>query len=458
MLEKTGNFFAEKVRKILPDSFVFALILTFVTIVLAVAFAGAAPADIAESWIKGVFETDIIFFAFLMIMILTFGFTIGVSKPFFRFFNWLARFITKPWQVYFFLTLFSILLMLINWGLAPVLAVMAVEICKRVRGVDYRVAIASFYSGLLVWHGGMSSSAALMMATRETAQTFIDRGYISDIIPVSQTLLIPTNFALIASVAILLPILVLLLRPKNVDERWDPALQYEKKHGRPTDTKAPDFSPPAEKETPTVADWLNNSPIVSIFLFVLCIIGFAGIIQGVGFNLAALAFLMLGLGVLLQWRPINFVNTMKGAITGSAEIVILFPLFGGVMGLFMDTGLATIFAEGLLNFATAATLPWFSFVIASIINFFIPSGGAEWLVLGPPVLEAAHLVGADTGKTIIGFAYGDALTNLVNPFWTLTFLPIMGQLMNIRPRDFMGYTALICLIFFVVKSMIILFV
>ncbi|TFH40167.1 MAG: short-chain fatty acid transporter, partial [Chrysiogenales bacterium] len=160
MLERTGNFFAEKVRKILPDSFVFAVLLTFITVILALTMTGAGPKEIIEAWVKGVFDSDIIFFAFLMIMVLTFGFCIGVSKPFTRFFNWLVRFIKKPWQVYFFLVILSILLMLVNWGLAPVLAILAVEICKRVKGVDYRVAIAAFYSGLLVWHGGMSSSAA----------------------------------------------------------------------------------------------------------------------------------------------------------------------------------------------------------------------------------------------------------------------------------------------------------
>ncbi len=458
MIERLGRFFAEKVSRILPDSFVFAMVLTFITILLAITLAGAAPADIIEAWVKGVFDPDIIFFAFLMIMVLSFGFSIGVSRAFILFFNWLVHFIKKPWQVYFFLTILSILLMLINWGLAPVLAILAVEICKRVKGVDYRVAIASFYSGLLVWHGGMSSSAALMMATEETAQRFIDMGYISEIIPVSDTLLINTNLALIASVLVLLPILVLFLRPEVVDERWDAAVQYEKKHGKPADAVTGDTSPSSAMEAKTPAERLNNSPVVSVFLFLLCMTGFAGIIQARGFNLAALAFLMLGFGVLLHWRPINFVNTIKASITGSADIVIQFPLFGGIMGIFMATGLATIFAEGLLTFATANTLPWFSYLISSIVNFFIPSGGAEWLVLGPPVLEAAHIVGADPGKTIIGFAYGDALTNLVNPFWTLTFLPIMGQLMNIRPRDFMGYTAFVCLIFFVIHSAIILFV
>ncbi len=458
MLERMGIFFADKVKRILPDTFIVALLFTILAIVLAAILVGAGPMNIAESWVMGVFDPEILSFAILMIMVLTFGYTIGISPPFVRFFNKLSTYIKKPWQVYFFLTIVSILLMLINWGLAPILAILAVEVCKRVKGVDYRVAIAAFYSGLLVWHGGLSSSAALMMATRDTAQSYIDRGIISDVIPITETLLTTTNLILILSVLIILPLLVLYLRPKQVDEKWDAGAQYEKKYGPPGESSLDAFSSKVDTSSMSAVEKLNNSPVLSIFLFLLCIVGFAGVMMEEGFGLPAIAFLMLGFGILLQWRPAKFMETLKNAMSGAAEIVVLFPLFGGVMGIFQHTGLATVFAEGLLTFATEVTLPWFSFVIAAIINLFIPSGGAEWLVVGPPVMEAASLVDADMGKTIIGFAYGDSLTNLINPFWTLTFLPIAAQLMDIKPRDFMGYTALVCLIFFIIISAIILLV
>ena len=126
------------------------------------------------------------------------------------------------------------------------------------------------------------------------------------------------------------------------------------------------------------------------------------------------------------------------------------------MGIFTATGLGIILAKGLISLASAQTLPFFAFLTSSIVNLFIPSGGGEWLVLGEPLLLAAKMTGASMGKTIIGFAYGDALTNLINPFWTLTFLPIMGLLMDIRPKDFMGYTVLVCIFFFIIESVLIL--
>ena len=340
MLNRLGNFFAEKVKKILPDSFVFAIVLTFITIVLALLLGKTGGfQDIIGAWVKGVFNQDIIFFAFLMIMVLTFGFTIGVSGPFRRFFNWLVKYIRTPWQVYFFLVIISIMLMLVNWGLAPVIAIFAVEVCKRVKGVDYRLAIAAFYSGMLCWHGGISASAPLMMATEETAGTFIDQGIISAVIPISETLLIPTNIVLILAVVVLLPVVVLLMKHKTVDPQWDAALLYEQKHGRPADAVEKEAKAPAPEKGAhhSLADRLNSSPVVSIFLFLLSMIGFLGIVKAKGFNLGALAFLMLAIGIILHWRPINFINTMKQAIMGTSDIVIQFPLFGGIMGIFIAT-------------------------------------------------------------------------------------------------------------------------
>ena len=372
-----------------------------------------------------------------------------------KLFNGLVKLVNKPWQVYISIAILSMIMMLLNWGLAPVVALYAVEVCKRVKGVDFRLACAALYSGMLVWHGGLSASAPLMMATEDTAKVFIEKGIIKQVIPITESLLIPLNLVLIIVCFITLPIVILLLKPSKVDEEFDGAIQYEKVHGPVVDQAANPAEKPKTSRSP--ADWLNESPIISIILFLLCIIGSIGIIKARGFNLASLALLMLAIGLLLHYRPINYVNTMKTAIKSTSDIILQFPLFGGIMSIFIATGLAVIFAKGLVGFASAQTLPFFAYLSSAIVNLFIPSGGGEWLVLGTPLLEAARMSGASTGKTVMAFAYGDAITNLINPFWTLIFLPIMGHVMSIRPRDFMGYTMLICIIFFIIESVLILF-
>ncbi len=456
MFKKIGDFFAEKVSKILPDTFVFAIILTIATFIFALGYSNLGFKEILGAWGKGFFDRDIIMFAFLLIMGLTFGYCFGISPPFKKLFGILAGLVKKPWQAYLSIVLFSMVLMLLHWGLAPVLALFTVELCKKVKGLDYRLASAATYSGMLVWHGGLSSSSAHMMATESTAQGFIDAGLIQGVIPVTETLHIPLNYALIAACFIILPTIILLLQPKKVDEKWDTALQWEKNEMSSLSPES--TSRQVDEQKKSFADWLNNSPIISILFGALCFISGLGILILKEYNLAVLVLISLALALWFHWRPISFVNTVKDSIRGSADIVLQFPLFGAIKGLFITAGLAVAIAEGLTNIADAQTLPFFSFLTSSIVNIFIPSGGGEWIILGAPLLEAAKMVEASAGKVIIAFAYGDALTNLINPFWTLAFLPILGRLMDIRPRDFMGYAVFICIIFFIIESAIILLV
>jgi len=268
-----------------------------------------------------------------------------------------------------------------------------------------------------------------------------------DFIALESPTVYPLNIALIASTLVLLPLLILWMRPEY-DSKFDAALQEHKV----LETLAEED---AESEPHTLADHLNNAKWINWLIAALTITGMVISIQAKGFGLPSLTLLMLSLALVMQGTPIRFVEVMRNAIRGSSDIVVQFPLFGGIMGVFIGSGLAVIFANQLLSVGDADSLPWLAFICSSFVNLFIPSGGGEWLVLGPPLLEAANRAGADVGKTIIAFAYGDSLTNLMNPFWTLTFLPIMGKLMELKTRDFMGYTVFLCLAFFMIESLII---
>ncbi|NNC84238.1 MAG: short-chain fatty acid transporter [Flavobacteriales bacterium] len=451
LLQRLGDFFAIQVRKVLPDSFVFAIILTLVTMGLALGLTDTGALELMGQWIGGLYSPKILTFGFFMMMILCFGYTMGDSRVMRNFFHALSKRIHRPTQVYLVITLSSLILNLINWGLAPVTALFTVELCKRVKGVDFRLACAALYSGMLVWHGGLSSSAAIMMASESTASVFIDAGLIEDVIPVTETLLHPLNIALIGFTLFILPMMILWIRPAY-DPHFDAALRIQ---GEQDNEEVLDAATQEEESHPTWADRLNRAYIINIILAVLCVVGLVLSVQNKGFDLTALTLLMLTGALLLQGSPIRFVHVMKDAIKGASDIVVQFPLFGGIMGIFIGSGLAVIFADQLLSIGDGQSLPWLAFVCSSVVNLFIPSGGGEWLVLGPPLLEAAGRSGADIGKTIIAFAYGDSLTNLMNPFWTLTFLPIMGRLIKMETRDFMGYTVFLCLVFFVFESLII---
>lgn len=450
ILQSIGGFFADKVRRVLPDSFVFAVVLSALTFILALSLTDTSAVELMDFWVKGLYSSQILTFGMFMIMVLTFGHTVGDSAPVRRFFEGVSERVKGPTTVYLIIVITSLTLNLINWALAPVTALFTVELCKRVKGVDYRLACAALYSGMLIWHGGLSSSAALMLASETTAQGFIDEGLINEVIPVTKTLLHPLNIVLILVTFIALPLLLLALRPPY-EQKFDAALQHEVAF---SEVGLEDEEPQGEH----LADRLNRARWVNWLIAGAGLVGVYFIMKSDGFNLSSLSLLMFSLALIMQGSPIRFVQVMKEAIGGSSDIVIQFPLFGGIMNIFILSGLAPLFAEALLQLGSGETLPWLAFLCSSTINLFIPSGGGEWLVLGPPLLEAANASGADVGKTIIAFAYGDSLTNLMNPFWTLTFLPIMGILMRIETRDFMGYTVFLCGAFFLLESLLILLI
>ena len=76
------------------------------------------------------------------------------------------------------------------------------------------------------------------------------------------------------------------------------------------------------------------------------------------------------------------------------------------------------------------------------MNLFVPSGGGQWAVQGDVLVQAADRVGVSVSDTIMAFAYGDQLTNMLQPFWALPLLAITG----LKARQIVGYTAAVMLL------------
>ena len=112
------------------------------------------------------------------------------------------------------------------------------------------------------------------------------------------------------------------------------------------------------------------------------------------------------------------------------------------MGIMKGSGIAAMMSDFFVNISTQTTFPIFTFFSAGIVNIFVPSGGGQWVIQGPIILEAACNIGVSFNKTIMALAYGDQLTNMLQPFWALPLLAITG----LRARDVMGYTAAVMLI------------
>ena len=59
-------------------------------------------------------------------------------------------------------------------------------------------------------------------------------------------------------------------------------------------------------------------------------------------------------------------------------------------------------------------------------------------------------------RASLAVAYGESLTNLLQPFFLLLIVPVMGMGTNLQSRDVMGYLVLPFSVLFVVQLTLVL--
>ena len=446
MLPDIGNFFADKFRKIIPDSFIFALILTFVTGILGmVIIDDLTPLKIVQAWYKGFW--DLLQFAMQMVLILVTGYAIAISGPATRLIDTLASRIKRPIMVYALVVFIGGIFVLISWGMIVLTAVLARELALRVKKVDYRLLAACVYVSFLPWHGGLSGSIPLTMNT--PGNFLIESGVIQSTIPTSFTLASMMNISCILLLLATLPILMIMLKPsgnntKTFHDLRDDSVQ---KKEMTIAEEAESLRLPGT----SLSDILNNSFLIQI---IITLAGLSYIIwhftnKGFDLNLNIMNFIFIIIGLLCHKTPVRYTVAMKRSCSNVSGIILQFPFYAGIMGIMIYTGLGKVISDWIVSCASVSTFPLISFFIGGIMNIFVPSGGGEWAVVGPTVIEAARALGEHLppdemtkflARASMAAAYGDAWTNMIQPFWTLTFLPVVAAGIRLQARDIMGYT------------------
>ena len=169
--------------------------------------------------------------------------------------------------------------------------------------------------------------------------------------------------------------------------------------------------------------------------------------NGFALNLDLVNFMFLFMGILFHGTPRNFLLAVQNAVKGASGIIIQFPFYAGIMGMMTASGLAVMMSEAFVSISTPQTFPLFAFLSAGIVNFFVPSGGGQWAVQAPIMLDAAQTLGTDPARVAVAVAWGDAWTNMIQPFWALPALAIAG----LKAKDIMGF----CLIVLFVSGIVI---
>ncbi|MCT8137460.1 short-chain fatty acid transporter [Anaerobacillus sp. CMMVII] len=432
-MNRITSFTNKIMQRYLPDPFLFVIILTLVVFGLGVVLTNSSPKDMVVFWGDGFW--NLLAFAMQMVLILVTGYVLASSPLFKKLLYNLAKLAKTPGSAIILVTIVSLFASWINWGFGLVIgALFAKELARQVAKVDYRLLIASAYSGFIVWHGGLAGSVPLTIATP---------GHFSEdligIIPTSDTIFSSFNLFIVAVLFITLPILNRLMM-NNKD-----AVYVDKKLLEDNE----DVSQNEQAEVVTPATRLENSMILS---FVTGTLGIAYIIyfvsqNGFSLNLNIVNFIFLFLGILFHKTPRNFLNSVSNAVRNAGGIIIQFPFYAGIMGMMVASGLAGLMSEWFVSISTVTTFPFFTFISAGIVNFFVPSGGGQWAVQAPIMLAAGNDLGVSAAKTAMAVAWGDAWTNMIQPFWALPALAIAG----LKAKDIMGF----CIIVLFVSGIII---
>ena len=428
-------------QKFLPDAYIFAVILTIIVFVASMIFTKQGFIGLVGHWGKGVWS--LLAFSMQMVLVLVTGHVLALSPPFKKLLDYLSNIPKNPAQGIALVSIISYTACILNWGFGLIIgAIYAKEIARKVKNIDYRLLIASAYSGFVLWHAGFSGSVPLVIAGGDLSAT---GGSLTEAVPVSQTLFSSYNIFIVVGMWILLPIINVLMHPKNEEDVFviDPNLIKEEVGVKKISKEEFKNMTPAEK--------LENGCFVN---YVLAVLGFAYIVYyfassgkfDLNLNIVNLIFLMLG--VLLHRTPRSLIDAFGEAAKGAAGIILQFPLYAGIMGMMTganaETGLslAHVISNFFVHVSTVKTFPLFTFLSAGIVNLFVPSGGGQWVVQGPIMMPAGAEIGVDAAKVAMCIAYGDSWTNMIQPFWAL---PALG-LAKLGARDIMGYTLIVLIV------------
>lgn len=430
MLQRLSRPAVKLVERYLPDPYIFVLLLTIIAALAAMLLEQRSPLAVMQYWGDGFW--GLLSFSMQMLLVLVTGFMLANSPPIKRLLDRLAATARTPASAIILVTLVSLAASWINWGFGLVIGALFAKALARQIRADYRLLIASAYSGFVVWHGGLAGSIPLTIATP---------GHFSEdqigIIPTSQTIFAGYNLIIVVALFVIMPLINRWMMPSEDESVFVSREQLSEPEDRDRDAI----------ERP--ADRLENSTLLSM------LVGIPGLLYlvhyfffaGGGLNLNSVNFLFLSLAIVLHRTPRSLLTSLNEAIKGGAGIVIQFPFYAGIMGIMMQSGLAQSLSELFVAIANADTLPFWSFISAGIVNLFVPSGGGQWAVQAPVMLPAAEALGADVSRVAMGVAWGDAWTNLLQPFWALPVLAIAG----LNAKDIMGF----CLIQLVVTGVVI---
>ncbi|GAB5416382.1 MAG: TIGR00366 family protein [Crocinitomicaceae bacterium] len=405
------------------------------------ASGGDRAMELIGFWETGLWDTPLLKFAFQMMLMLVLGHVLALTKPVDALIKKVTVYCNSTASAAAIVTVLTVLVALFNWGLGLIFgAILARKVGEHaVRNnipLNYPIIGAAGYSGLMVWHGGISGSAPIKAAEPGHVKEFMSGIYSPDQLEAlperysfSDTVFGGMNITATVLLIVVLPLFMYWMGKRSEKAVALPEIQEEE------ETESDKITSGAERID--VSKWFAMCIGVLIVFYMIyrMIVAIPDI--GLGFITPDyINLLLLGLGLLFHRSVRSFLKSVDKAIGGSSGILIQFPLYFGILGIMEHSGLIGHISDFFVAYSNETSFPVFTFLSSGLINIFVPSGGGQWSIQGPIIIQAASEIGVSTPKAIMALAYGDQVTNMLQPFWALPLLAITG----LKARAILPYT------------------
>jgi short-chain fatty acids transporter len=436
---RAGNAVSNVAERYIPDAWVVCMVLTAITLVLAVFGAGAAPLHAVTAWGNGLWGLLPITMQFSISVFAAYA--CAMSRPGFRLLDQLARLPNpdKPVQAVFLLAVVTTITGLLNWALCFVISALMIPfVARRNPNADIRVLCAAAFMGVgTVTNAALSGSAPIIMATPDNpmikpavGHPIVDRLY-----PITETVFSNYNLMLLALLSVISIIAICALHPRGDT----PVVTLDKDK---LDSILPQ-PPSVEAERATPASWLENRRIWCYLAGIMLLITLVDNVVTKGFarawNINAYNTLFLGIALLLHGNPLSFVQAIRRGLDSSYGIVLQFPFYGGIFGLMTGTDLGHWLTGLFVSFSNQQLFPLVVYIYSGIMDLFIPSAGSKWIIEAPYLIPAARELGVSVATTMTAYMHGGSLTNLIHPYMAIPIVAITG----VRFGRFAGYGFLV---------------
>ena len=420
MIRNISKFFTKILERWLPDAFIIAIIITFIVLITGIFAQNHSPIKMVRLWGDGVW--NLLVFSMQVTITLFTGSVLAQTEAVKRGLKALASLAKSPSQAIILMTMIALICCWISWGFGLIAsALMAREIALQVKGVHYPLLVASAYSGMLVWHAGLSGSIPLKIAATDNDELSNLLNGVT--IPLTETIFSWESLVICLILFITLPIINKMMLPPPSE-----IIEIDLK-------KVTAYIPPNQDIT-TPAHFIEQHRLPTLFLGLLGVyylVDYIAAENAIGLNTINLIFLVAGL--LLHKSSATYLAALSEAVKGLSGIVLQFPLYAGIMGMMVGSGIAVSMSEWFVSVSNADTFTILTFLSAGLVNVFVPSGGGQWAVQAPIVIPAALSLGVPLNQAAMAVAFGDAWTNMIQPLWALPLLGIAG----LKIKDIMGY-------------------